>query len=101
MTQNPTRKYGEKSIPVAYKFVDQLPTELEEIVIYIVKDNFAAHYCLCGCRKRIVMPLCKHGWQITEKHGMISFLPIIENQQFPCKTNYRITNNVAYFINAN
>jgi len=98
MSQNLSRKNSEESIHVKHVFVEHLPVDLEEVVIYIVRGFFAAHNCLCGCKKRIVMPLCKNGWQLSENHGMISFYPSIENHQFPCRSHYRITNSVVHFI---
>ena len=91
-------KESKKSVHVTYRFVEFLPSTLEESVIYIVKDNFAAHKCLCGCQNKTVMPLCKMGWMLSEHNNKISLSPSIGNYQFPCNSHYAITNSIANFI---
>ena len=89
---------NKKSVLVEYIFVEYLPSTLKEDVIYVVRDNFAAHNCLCGCMRKIVLPLCKMGWALTEKNGKLSLLPSVKNLQIDCRSHYVITNSVANFI---
>ena len=88
----------DKAVNITHKLVDSIPSTLEEAVIYIVDSNFATHNCLCGCMRKIVMPLCNMGWTLMEKNGQISFIPSVLNLQLKCRSHYTISNSVATFI---
>ena len=79
--------------------------EMKQGEMYISEQyNSAVHLCLCGCGVSTVLPLNHdtlpdHGWNlIKESNGTVSFTPSISNNQFPCKSHYIITNNVANFV---
>jgi hypothetical protein len=80
--------------------------KMEEHHVYISEHfGVALHRCLCGCGVETVMPLdCiidgkDLGWHmIKESNGTISFTPSIANYQFPCKSHYIITKNIANFV---
>lgn len=96
-----------KKVQIEPVYVDEIPDEREEYKVYISeKFNVAVHNCLCGCKVQTVMPLnhgtgimANHGWVlIKHENGEVSFSPSIANYQFPCKSHYIITKNIANFV---
>lgn len=88
-----------KKVELNPLFVDHIPSVLEENVLYISKIySCAVHKCLCGCGMKTVTPLNKNGWQLSEANDKVSLSPSIGNFQFPCKSHYIITNNIANFV---
>ncbi len=98
-----------KKVTIEPVFVDEFippDSELEENKIYISKKyGTAIHWCLCGCKLKVVMPIDAiiegkdHGWQlIEEKDDKVSFTPSVGNFQYPCKSHYIITKNIANFV---
>lgn len=88
-----------KQVIVQPVFLIFIPQDLEEGKIYISKEyEVAVHSCLCGCKNKTVTPLGKGQWILTEKNNKISLSPSIGNFQFPCKSHYIITNNIANFV---
>lgn len=81
-------------------FVEFIPKELEERKVYISEEyEVSVHNCLCGCGNKTVLPFGKDGWKlIKESNGEISFTPSVGNFQFPCKSHYIITKNIANFV---
>lgn len=79
---------------------------LDDDKLYISeKYGTIVHKCLCGCGEKTVTPIdCvidgkDMGWKlIKENNGTISMTPSIGNYQFPCKSHYIITKNVANFV---
>jgi hypothetical protein len=89
-----------KQVTVEPVYVDFIPEALEPNKIYISeKYNTATHACLCGCGTQTITPLNERGWSLI-KHGdgRISLIPSIGNYQFPCKSHYILTKNVANFV---
>jgi hypothetical protein len=75
-------------------FVDFIPENLEEGIIYIsLKYSTAAHLCCCGCGQEVITPLNPAKWYLTEKNGIISLHPSIGNWSLPCKSHYWISQN--------
>jgi len=79
--------------------------EMKEGHIYISEFfNTSTHRCLCGCGEKTVLPLNRKpgenwGWDlIKENNGTISFKPSVGNFNYPCKSHYIITKNVANFV---
>ena len=89
-----------KKVVVSTKYIDTVPENKQEGVIYISKKYMTSiHNCLCGCKEEVVMPLGNNGWQLIEHDsGTISFTPSIGNYQFACKSHYIITKGIANFI---
>lgn len=93
-----------KKVPIKPVFVDEyIPEDLEEGKVYISEEYWVAiHLCLCGCKNKTVMTLKSVGgseyWNLTKSDKGISFTPSIGNCNFPCKSHYIITNNVANFV---
>ena len=77
----------------------------EERKVYISRQyNTAIHRCLCGCGGKTVMPIGdennteKTECTMQENEDKVSFSPSVGNWNFPCRSHYVITNNIANFI---
>lgn len=65
---------------VAPKYVDTIPRELEESILYIsLKYGVSVHLCACGCSGKTALPLEKGQWTLTDNNGMVSLTPSIGN----------------------
>lgn len=92
-----------KKVSIVPVFVEFIPDELEEGKLYISeKYKTAVHNCLCGCGTRSITPMSghpPHDWKVVkESEGVISLIGSVGNFQFPCKSHYIITKNVANFV---
>lgn len=77
-----------------YKFVEFIPTELEDRTIYISMEYATAtHKCACGCGYKVVTPFSPTDWQLIFDGKSVSFSPSIGNWSFPCGSHYWIKNN--------
>lgn len=76
---------------VRHAFVDLMPAEREEGVVYVsMKYSTAVHNCLCGCGMKVVTPIRPDKWTLTYDGEAISLSPSIGNWSFPCKSHYWI-----------
>jgi hypothetical protein len=76
------------------EFVEFVPSELEDGVLYISeKYRTAVHLCCCGCRSKVVTPLKPYAWRLTTKDGAVTLRPSIGNWSFRCKSHYWISSN--------
>lgn len=79
---------------IQFKFVEFIPSELEEGVLYIsIEYKTAVHKCVCGCGNKVVTPLTPTDWEITYDGKTVSLSPSIGNWNFKCKSHYFITKN--------
>jgi hypothetical protein len=77
-----------------HKFVEFIPVELEDKVLYISLDYCTAiHKCICGCGNKVVTPLSPAQWKLTFDGNSISLFPSIGNWSFECQSHYWIINN--------
>ena len=77
-----------------HKFVEFIPKELEDNVIYIsVRFSTAIHKCACGCGIKTVTPFSPTDWKLIFDGKSISIDPSIGNWSFPCQSHYWITQN--------
>jgi hypothetical protein len=77
-----------------HEFVDVLPEELKEGVIYVsVNYAIVVHKCACGCGSEVVTPLSSTDWKLTCDGESITLYPSIGNWNFDCKSHYWIRNN--------
>ncbi|RDI37532.1 DUF6527 family protein [Falsibacillus pallidus] len=77
-----------------HEFVDFIPSELEENVLYIsIEYDIAKHKCACGCGADIVTSLSPARWKLTYDGETVSLYPSIGNWTHKCKSHYFITNN--------
>jgi len=77
-----------------HRFVEFIPKELEDNVIYIsVRFSIAIHKCACGCGIKTVTPFSPTDWKLIFDGKSISIDPSIGNWNFPCQSHYWITQN--------
>lgn len=76
------------------KFVDHMPEQLEEGVLYLAPHyDCAMHKCMCGCGESVCTPLGENGWSWSkDSGGNVSLHPSIGNFQYPCKSHYFLKN---------
>lgn len=79
---------------LTFKFLEFIPSELEEGVLYItVEYKTAVHLCICGCGNRVVTPITPTDWKLTFDGKSVSLFPSIGNWNFDCRSHYWIRNN--------
>jgi hypothetical protein len=77
-----------------HKFVDFVPQEIEEGILYVsVEFATASHLCACGCKQRVVTPLSPRGWTLSFDGETVTLDPSIGNWAFPCRSHYWFRNN--------
>lgn len=76
---------------VRWRFVDYIPEQLEQGVIYIALEFGAImHLCLDGCGELISTPLNPAQWALTFDGETISLWPSVGNWDLPCHSHYII-----------
>jgi hypothetical protein len=76
------------------EFVEFIPDELEEQVLYIAATyRTVMHLCCCGCRRKIVTPLAPTAWKLTFDGVSVTLYPSIGNWNLPCRSHYWIDQN--------
>jgi hypothetical protein len=79
---------------VTFEFVEYIPAQLEEGVVYIAPEFGAViHLCCDGCGERVSTPLHPGQWTLTFDGQTISLSPSIGNWELPCKSHYFIRRN--------
>lgn len=79
---------------IQHEFVEYMPSEIEEGVLYISERfSVAVHKCCCGCKQDTVTPLNPTGWQLNFDGESVSIHPSIEKWQAECKSHYWICRN--------
>lgn len=89
-----------RKVEIEPVFVEFAPAVLEEQKLYISdKYKTAIHNCLCGCRNETITPLGGgSNWDLVkESNGTVSLIGSVGNYNFPCKSHYIITKNIANF----
>lgn len=76
-----------------HRFVEFIPEEVEEGVLYISIDyRTAIHKCACGCGNEVTTPFSVTDWRLIFNGEAITLRPSIGNWRFPCQSHYWITN---------
>ncbi len=76
------------------EFVEFIPKELEERVLYIsMRFRTAVHKCACGCGNKAVTRFSPTDWKLIFNGKTVSLYPSIGNWGFPCQSHYWIKNN--------
>jgi hypothetical protein len=76
------------------EFVELIPKQLEDGVLYVSrKFQTASHLCCCGCKTKIVTPFRNAEYTLTERGGGVSLAPSIGNWDHPCQSHYWIENS--------
>jgi len=79
------------------KFVESLPKEFEEGILYIsMRYKAVGHKCPCGCGNLVFTPLSPVDWQLYYD-GKVTIEPSIGNWDFECKSHYWIIKNEVHF----
>lgn len=79
---------------VSWEFVEYIPSELNEGVIYIAPQFGAViHLCLEGCGERISTPLSLAQWSLTFDGETVSLWPSVGNWGLPCRSHYIVRKN--------
>ena len=74
-----------------HEFVEYVPAELAEGVLYIsIPYRTAVHRCACGCGNKVVTPISPADWQLSWDGDTVSLTPSIGNWGFSCRSHYWI-----------
>lgn len=78
-------------IIISYEFVEFIPDEIKDGVLYIsIPYATATHKCCCGCGKEVVTPLSPTDWKLIFDGVSVSLDPSIGNWSFDCQSHYWI-----------
>ena len=81
-------------IVLRHVFVEFIPDELEQGIIYIsTRFATASHLCCCGCGNKVVTPIRPTDWKLIFDGKTVSLDPSIGNWSFSCRSHYWIRNN--------
>ena len=70
---------------ITFEFVEFIPKELEDGVVYVsVTYATAVHKCCSGCGNKVVTPISPTDWTLIFDRDTISLDPSIGNWSFPC-----------------
>lgn len=76
---------------ITHEFVDYIPDDLAEGVVYVcIQFATAVHSCCCGCGSKVVTPIAPVDWTLTFDGETISLDPSIGNWSFSCQSHYWI-----------
>jgi Family of unknown function (DUF6527) len=76
------------------EFVEFVPKELEEGVLYIsIAYGATVHKCACGCRSKVTLPLNPAKWRLMFDGETVSLWPSVGNWSYPCQSHYWIEQN--------
>lgn len=74
-----------------HKFVEHIPDDLSEKVLYIsIPFTTAVHLCACGCGREIVTPFTPADWRLIFDGETVSLDPSIGNWSLSCRSHYWI-----------
>lgn len=83
-----------KQSRITPRFVELIPTHLEDGVLYISeKHGIVIHKCCCGCGQEVVTPLSPAQWQVRRAGDKVTLSPSIGNWNFRCRSHYWIKQN--------
>ena len=79
---------------IEHQFVEFIPSELEEGIIYVsIAYTTAVHKCCCGCGNKVVTPITPTDWKLIFDGKTISLTPSIGNWSFSCRSHYWVKRN--------
>ena len=83
-----------KFTSITPRFVEFVPEELEEGILYISEvHGTAIHKCCCGCGEEVVTPLTPADWHLRKQGRTVSLTPSIGNWNYACQSHYWIRKN--------
>src|SRR6058998_1537160 len=69
---------------IRHEFVDYVPEELEDGVVYVsIRYSTAVHLCCCGCGIEVASPISPADWELTFDGESITLHPSIGNWSLP------------------
>tara|TARA_Y100001978_G_C23593759_1_gene385192 strand:+ start:90 stop:545 length:456 start_codon:yes stop_codon:yes gene_type:complete len=87
-----------KTTSLQHSFVDAIPDQLEDGIIYVSFEHATVlHKCCCGCGEEVVTPLSPSDWQLTFNGKSISLFPSIGNWSYACRSHYWIKKNQVHW----
>lgn len=76
---------------IMHQFVEFIPDQLEDGVVYVsISYTTAVHKCCCGCGREVVTPLSPTDWELRFDGKTISLDPSIGSWALPCQSHYWI-----------
>ena len=85
---------GFKHHETRYQFVDSIPQQLEDGILYVsMKYGTAVHKCYCGCGQEVVTPLSPTDWRLTFDGETVTLFPSIGSWSLRCRSHYWVTRN--------
>jgi hypothetical protein len=77
------------------QYVEQLPDQIQEGVLYICEEfDLTAHKCCCGCGEDVYNKLGPAKWKLNKAPGgCVSLYPSVGNWKYECKSHYWIREN--------
>lgn len=85
---------GKRRETISHQFVETMPEDLEEGVLYIsTRHRIALHRCLCGCGVEVSTPLAPVEWKLTFDGETVSLSPSVGVWGLPCQSHYWIKRN--------
>ena len=82
------------------EFVQYMPEELEEGVLYIAPHfECALHKCMCGCGEIVCTPLSKNQWNWKFDGISASISTSVGNYSFQCKSHYFLSDGIVRWVN--
>lgn len=89
MSYRDTMPAHPKRATYAHQFVEHMPEQLAEGVLYVsVRYATAAHLCFCGCGREVVTPLHPTKWRLTFDGIAASLHPSVGSWALACKSHY-------------
>ncbi len=83
-----------KLVAITPQFVELIPPEIQDGVLYISeKYAMAIHKCCCGCGMKVATSLTPARWQLRRDGDLVTLYPSIGNWDFPCRSHYWIRRN--------
>ena len=79
---------------IAHQFVEFIPEQLDEGVVYVtIEYATAIHRCCCGCGTEVTTNFSPTDWKLIFDGETISLDPSVGNWSFPCRSHYWIRRN--------
>lgn len=76
---------------ISHQYVEFIPKDLDEGVLYISRRfSTASHLCCCGCGGKVVTPLNPAKWSLIDHGSTVSLSPSIGLGTFACRSHYWI-----------
>lgn len=88
------RRFQMKLKMITPRFVNFIPDEVEEGVLYISTTYATSiHKCACGCGELVVTPIRPTDWTLIWNGDTVTMKPSIGNWSLPCQSHYLIIEN--------